>query len=76
MRQWRMENKSKLRRINRRYYLRNKGYLNKTRSRPWTDGNILKWIINGESEYLDMMIRVLRPHKDKLIGLKEANGYD
>ena len=70
---WRAENKERVKAINHRYYMRNKGYLNKTRSRPWNKENIIKWIMNGECEYLDMMIRVTRPHKDKLIGLTKDN---
>jgi len=73
---WRAENKERVKAINHRYYMRNKGYLNKTRSRPWNNENIIKWIMNGECEYLDMMIRVTRPHKDKLIGLDKTNKDD
>ena len=69
MHSWREKNKEKIKEINRRYYIRNKGYLNKTRSRPWTDDNILRWIRRGDAEYLNMMLRILRPYKDKLIGL-------
>ena len=69
MRSWRKENKERLKEINRRYYVRNKGFLNKTRSRPWTNENILKWIKTGDKDYIDMMLRVLRPYKDKLIGI-------
>ena len=66
---WRAENRDRIKAINHRYYMRNKGFLNKTRSRPWNKENIIRWILNGEQKYIDMMIRVLRPHKDKLIGL-------
>jgi hypothetical protein len=67
--EWRKENKERLKEINHRYYIRNKGYLNKTRSRPWNKENIIMWILNGNEEYINMMLRVTRPHKDKLIGL-------
>jgi len=74
---WRAENKERIKAINHRYYMRNKGFLNKTRSRPWNKENILRWIMNGEKKYLDIMMRILRPHKDRLIGLNnnenEAN---
>lgn len=70
---WREENRERIKAINHRYYMRNKGFLNKTRSRPWNKENIIKWILNGERKYLDMMIRVLRPHKDRLIGIEHKN---
>lgn len=74
--EWREKNKERLKEINHRYYIRNKGFLNKTRSRPWTNENILKWIRNGDKEYIDMMRRVLRPYKDKLIGLVSIEDDD
>ena len=70
MRLWRSENKEKLRNINRRYYVRNKGYLNKIRSRPWSQDGVLGKIFKGDKNYIRMMLRILRPHKDKLIGLE------
>ena len=67
MRLWRAENKDKVKEINRRYYLRNKGYLNRTRSRPWNKGSILKWIVEGNVEKVGQMVRITRPHKDGLL---------
>ena len=69
--EWRKANRERLKEINHRYYVRNKGYLNKTRSRPWNKENIIMWIVNCNMEYINMMLRVTRPHKDKLIGLNE-----
>lgn len=66
---WRAENRERIKAINHRYYIRNKGFLNKTRSRPWNKENIIHWILTGNMKYLDIMMRILRPHKDKLIGL-------
>ena len=71
MRLWRAENKDKVKEINRRYYLRNKGYLNRTRSRPWNKSNILKWIVEGNVEKVGQMVRITRPHKDRLINFKD-----
>lgn len=70
---WRAENKERIKAINHRYYMRNKGYLNKTRSRPWNKENIIHWILTGNKKYLDIMMRVLRPHKDKLIGIAKQH---
>lgn len=69
MRRWRAEHRAKVAGINRRYYLRNKGYLNKSRTKPWTSEQVIHWIKTGNPEYIMIMDRILRPEKDPFINL-------
>lgn len=74
MREWRKKNKEKLREVNRRYYQRNKEWLNKSRTLPWEDEKVVKKILGGDRFYINLFLRILRPHKDPF--LKEAYEQD
>lgn len=66
---WSKKNSSKRSEINRRYYLKNKGYLNKSRTNPWMNENIIQWIKSGNSKKIISMLKILRPEKDRIIGI-------
>lgn len=67
MRQWRQDHKEKVAVVNRRYYERNRGWLNKSRTRPWADKQVLKHILAGNTNYINIMLRIIRPEKDAFI---------
>lgn len=67
MKEWRASRRELVRARNRRYYLRNKGYLNKSRTSPWGDKKVVERILHGDIAYINIMLRILRPHKDPFI---------
>jgi len=67
LKEWRLDNPEKLREINHRYYLKNKAYLNKSRTNPWMNDKIVKWIKDGNLKKIKVMLSILRPEKDGMI---------
>ena len=69
LKEWRLDNPEKIREINHRYYLKNKAYLNKSRTNPWMNDKIVKWIRTGNIKKIATMLNIIRPEKDKMIEL-------
>jgi hypothetical protein len=69
LKQWRIDNPDKVREINQRYYLKNKSYLNKSRTNPWMNENIIKWIRVGNIKKITVMLNIIRPEKDEIVGI-------
>ena len=67
MREWREKNREKVRAVNHRYYERNRGWLNKSRTVPWGEKTIIRRILSGDKAYINIMLRLIRPQKDPFI---------
>lgn len=64
---WSKKNPERRRDINHKYYLKNKAYLNKSRTNPWMNDKILEWIKTGNCKKIKTLLNLVRPEKDKLI---------
>lgn len=67
IRQWRATHKESVKNTNRKYYQKNKGWINLSSSNPWFKNKIIDYILSGNESKINMIRRVIRPFKDKVI---------